>query len=170
MIWNKEKPSQILCPQMITMRLWLILTVVHRAQIRGVCRTRRLSCCCDSETAEWHVRAGSPEDLTVVACCWNIWMAILRICLSPPPPPSSLPGGGWAAGLIVIFRGKVWRELDLTLKNRVLETGFRAAGEYSPNRTHGRTDWRARIKQEMTSDSPLSSDRRSTREPWENIL
>lgn len=55
------------------------------------------------------------------------------------------------------IRGKVWRELDLTLKNRVLETGFRAAGENSPNRSEER---RARIKQEMTSDSPLSSDRR----------
>lgn len=62
------------------------------------------------------------------------------------PPP---PGGGRAGGIIVIFRGKVWGELDLTLKNRVLETGFRAAREYSPNRANGG----ARIKQEMTSDS-----------------
>lgn len=59
------------------------------------------------------------------------------------------PGGGRAGGIIVIFRGKVWGELDLTLKNRVLETGFRAAREYSPNRADGG----ARIKQEMTSDS-----------------
>lgn len=36
--------------------------------------------------------------------------------------------------MIEVFWGKVWRELDLTLKNRVLESALRAAGEYSPKR------------------------------------
>lgn len=67
--------------------------------------------------------------------------------------------GGGDGSVIVIFRGKVWGGLDLTLKNRFLETGFRAAGEYSANRTDQRG---ACIKQEMTSDSPLSSDRQRT--------
>lgn len=54
------------------------------------------------------------------------------------------PGGGQAGAVIVMFRGKVWGELDLTLKNRFLESGFRAAAEFS-----SLTETEADIKQEM---------------------
>lgn len=72
---------------------------------------------------------------------------------------SPLPANGRAGGIIVIFRGKVWRELDLTLKKRVLETACRAAGECSPTgATHqtGNDIWQ---RQERNLGS--------VREPWE---
>lgn len=59
------------------------------------------------------MRAASPED--------SVQLLLVAETSGQPTEDSSgsALGDGRASGVIVIFREKVWRELDLTLKNRV---------------------------------------------------
>lgn len=110
--------------KMKPVRLFGADSVISGSDQRSSTEAAQLLLLCASETAEWHVRAIPPEDTRQL-------LLVAETSGRPTEDLSRSPlGDGWAGGVIVIFRGKVWRELDLTLKNGVLESGFRAAGEY----------------------------------------
>lgn len=90
----------------------------------------------------WVTREGRPSRgyQTVVARCWNIWTADREFVSLASRRRTS-----WRHNCNIW--GKVWRELDLTLKKGVWKVASGLEGNIPPS-------GRAQIKQEMTSDWP----------------
>lgn len=116
-------------------------SVISRSDQRRCAEAAQLLLVRASETAEWHVE-GRPSRgyQTVVARCWNIWTADREFVSLASRRRTS-----WRHNCNIW--GKVWRELDLTLKKGVWKVASGLEGNIHPS-------GRAQIKQEMTSDWP----------------